>query len=49
MDNYSREELGELFVKYNVKAPLSGNDLSPPLDFNLMFGTSIGPGGNIPG
>ena len=49
MDNYSREEFEELFVKYSVKAPLSGNDISPPLDFNLMFRTSIGPGGNIPG
>ena len=49
MDNYSKEELGALLKKYGVKAPLTGNDFSDPLEFNLMFGTSIGPGGNIPG
>ena len=46
---YSKSELAALFVKYNIKAPLTGNDLSPPLEFNLMFATAIGPGGNIPG
>lgn len=49
VDNYSKEELGEMFVKYNVKSPLTGNALSPPMEFNLMFGTAIGPGGNTPG
>ncbi|XP_060681636.1 glycine--tRNA ligase [Hemiscyllium ocellatum] len=49
LDNYSQQELTELFVKYNVKSPVTGNDLSPPVSFNLMFQTSIGPGGNMPG
>uniref|UniRef100_A0A673CG54 Glycine--tRNA ligase n=1 Tax=Sphaeramia orbicularis TaxID=375764 RepID=A0A673CG54_9TELE len=49
MDNYSREQLAALFVKYNVKSPSTGNDLTPPTSFNLMFQTSIGPGGNMPG
>ncbi|XP_078521406.1 glycine--tRNA ligase [Lissotriton helveticus] len=49
MDNYSQQDLANLFVMYNVKAPLTGNDLSPPVSFNLMFQTSIGPGGNMPG
>ncbi|XP_018597283.1 glycine--tRNA ligase [Scleropages formosus] len=49
MDNYSQEELADLFVKYNVKSPTTGNDLTPPISFNLMFQTSIGPGGNMPG
>ena len=48
-DNYSKEEMGELFKKYSIKAPLSGNDLSAPVDFNLMFATGIGPGNGIPG
>uniref|UniRef100_A0A673CCQ5 Glycine--tRNA ligase n=1 Tax=Sphaeramia orbicularis TaxID=375764 RepID=A0A673CCQ5_9TELE len=49
MDNYTQQELTDLFVKYNVKSPTTGNDLSPPMSFNLMFQTSIGPGGNMPG
>ncbi|XP_055085916.1 glycine--tRNA ligase-like [Periophthalmus magnuspinnatus] len=49
MDNFTQQELTDLFVKYNVKSPTTGNDLSPPISFNLMFQTSIGPGGNMPG
>ncbi|XP_049421071.1 glycine--tRNA ligase [Epinephelus fuscoguttatus] len=49
MDNYTQQELADLFVKYNVKSPSTGNDLTPPVSFNLMFQTSIGPGGNMPG
>lgn len=49
MDNYGQQELADLFVNYNVKSPITGNDLSPPVSFNLMFKTSIGPGGNMPG
>ncbi|XP_078136675.1 glycine--tRNA ligase [Sander vitreus] len=49
MDNYTQQELTDLFVKYNVKSPSTGNDLTPPISFNLMFKTSIGPGGNMPG
>ncbi|KAK7881828.1 hypothetical protein WMY93_030237 [Mugilogobius chulae] len=49
MDNYSQQDLADLFVKYNVKSPSTGNDLTPPISFNLMFQTSIGPGGNTPG
>ncbi|MFT7813861.1 glycine-tRNA ligase [Arapaima gigas] len=49
LDNYSQQELADLFVEYNVKSPSTGNDLSPPISFNLMFQTSIGPGGNMPG
>jgi len=49
MDNYTQQELTDLFVKYNVKSPITGNDLTPPMLFNLMFQTSIGPGGNMTG
>ncbi|XP_053322804.1 glycine--tRNA ligase [Spea bombifrons] len=49
MDNYGQQELADLFVKYNVKSPITLNDLSPPVSFNLMFQTSIGPGGNMTG
>ncbi|KAM6977276.1 glycine--tRNA ligase [Aplochiton taeniatus] len=49
MDNFTQQELTDLFVKYDVKSPTTGNDLSPPVSFNLMFKTSIGPGGNMTG
>ncbi|XP_034056351.1 glycine--tRNA ligase-like [Gymnodraco acuticeps] len=49
MDNYTQQELTEFFVKYNVKSPITGNDLTAPILFNLMFQTSIGPGGNMTG
>ncbi|KAM3860620.1 glycine--tRNA ligase-like [Diretmus argenteus] len=49
MDNYAQQELTDLFVTYNVKSPSTGNDLTPPTSFNLMFKTYIGPGGNMPG
>lgn len=49
MDNYTQQELADLFVQYNVKSPITGNDLTPPISFNLMFQTSIGPSGNMTG
>ena len=32
-----------------LKSPSSGNDLSDPIDFNLMFQTEIGPTGMTKG
>jgi glycyl-tRNA synthetase len=49
IDNYGSEELGELIEKYNIKNPSTGGDLLPPVSFNLMFQTSIGPSSNLPG
>jgi glycyl-tRNA synthetase len=45
----TREQLTEAFARYNIKAPETGNDLEPPFKFNLMFRTSIGPTGQMPG
>ncbi|KAF4545118.1 Glycyl-tRNA synthetase [Lasiodiplodia theobromae] len=49
IDNYDGAELGELIVKYNIKNPATGGELLPPVSFNLMFQTSIGPSSNMPG
>lgn len=49
IDNYGMKELGDFLTKYNAKAPMTGNDLTEPVEFNLMFTTSIGPSGLIPG
>lgn len=49
-DAYSAEEIGTILrEQFNAKAPLTGNDLSDPFPFNLMFGTQIGPSGNMQG
>jgi len=48
-DAYSKDDLYAVFQKYGIKAPDSGNDLSEPYAFNLMFPTPIGPGGYLQG
>ncbi|KAG0219049.1 glycyl-tRNA synthetase 1 [Mortierella sp. GBAus27b] len=49
IDNYSGPELGELMRTHGIKSPETGNDLSEPVVFNLMFASSIGPTGQFPG
>eukprot|EP00750_Incisomonas_marina_P014872 INCI17919.2.p1 GENE.INCI17919.2~~INCI17919.2.p1 ORF type:complete len:532 (-),score=113.83 INCI17919.2:586-2151(-) len=49
-DAYGPEEIGKILrEQFNVKAPVTGNELSDPFPFNLMFGTQIGPSGNLEG
>lgn len=47
LDGFSREELNQVLRKYDMKSPITGNDLSDGVDFNLMFSTSIGPGEGV--
>lgn len=47
LDGLSPDQLGEVVKKFNMKAPATGNDLSEPVEFNLMFSTSIGPTGLV--
>lgn len=49
LDGMNKNELQEVLVKYDIKSPLTGNPLTEPIEFNLMFGTQIGPTGNIKG
>ncbi|KAL3425477.1 glycyl-trna synthetase [Phlyctema vagabunda] len=49
IDNYNGAELGELIKKFQLKNPNTGVEPSPPVAFNLMFQTSIGPSSNAPG
>ena len=44
-DAFSTAELGEQLTAFGIKSPQTGNDLSEPFPFNLMFGTNIGPEG----
>jgi glycyl-tRNA synthetase len=48
-DGYSKEELMEVFERYNVRVPENGNELTEPEPFNLMFPTPIGPEGLVQG
>merc|ERR1719409_840199 len=48
-DAYSMDEIAEVFQRYQIKAPETGNDLSDPYEFNLMFPTPIGPSGLLQG
>ncbi|KAK4691313.1 glycyl-tRNA synthetase, partial [Lecanoromycetidae sp. Uapishka_2] len=49
IDNYGGDELGLLITKYGIKSPTTGNDVLPPVAFNLMFQTAIGPTGGLQG
>lgn len=49
LDDLSPEELGAKIKEYGIAAPETKNSLSDPYPFNLMFQTSIGPSGLLPG
>ncbi|KAF5391113.1 hypothetical protein D9757_003066 [Collybiopsis confluens] len=49
LDNFSGPELGELCRKFDVRNPDTGNEVTDPQEFNLMFASSIGPTGQHPG
>lgn len=49
LENMSGEEMKDVLRRLNIKSPVSGNDLSDPIEFNLMFGTQIGASGQIKG
>lgn len=49
IDNFDGPELAELIAKHDIRNPTTGGNLLPPVAFNLMFQTMIGPSGHIPG
>ena len=49
LDEYSGPQLGELIKKHTIPNPATGNDVSDPVEFNLMFASNIGPVGNNTG
>jgi glycyl-tRNA synthetase len=42
-EDLNAEEMAAVFVKYSIKSPDTGNELSAPAPFNLMFATQLGP------
>ena len=49
IDNFGGKELGELIRAQKIVSPETGNEVSEPVEFNLMFDTQIGPTGQIKG
>lgn len=49
LDGMNKEEMRVILRKFEMKSPITNNDLSDPMEFNLMFGTQIGPTGLIKG
>ncbi|KAI8326411.1 cytoplasmic and mitochondrial glycyl-tRNA synthase [Martensiomyces pterosporus] len=49
IDNYDGQGLAELIAKHDIRNPSSGNEVTPPVEFNLMFESSIGPTGQLKG
>ncbi|KAL4966043.1 uncharacterized protein BDV14DRAFT_189122 [Aspergillus stella-maris] len=45
IDNYDGPELGALIKKYEIQNPNGDAPVEPPVRFNLMFKTTIGPSG----
>src|SRR5690606_7165239 len=41
IDNFTIDDLNDIILRYNIKSP-SGNELSKPYKFNLMFKAPIG-------
>lgn len=46
IDELDQHELGKVLKTYGVKSPETGNDITDPFPFNLMFETQIGPTGD---
>lgn len=49
IDGFLGPQLGELIKKYDITNPATGGPLEPPVEFNLMFETAIGPSGQLKG
>lgn len=49
LDNYQGDELGKLIKDLDIRALETGNPVSDPVLFNLMFDTQIGPTGQFKG
>jgi len=49
LDGMTKEEMAAVMKKFDMKAPLTNNPLTEPIEFNLMFQTHIGPSGAVKG
>lgn len=49
LDGMNKQEMAAILTKFQMKSPITQNDLTEPIEFNLMFATQIGPTGLIKG
>jgi len=49
LDGMTKDEMNAILKKFNILSPLTNNELTEPIEFNLMFQTQIGPSGLIKG
>lgn len=49
IDNFDGPDLEIIITKYDIRNPTTDGNLLPPVAFNLMFQTGIGPSNNMPG
>ncbi|KAJ8985812.1 hypothetical protein NQ317_012052 [Molorchus minor] len=49
LDGMNKDEMAAVMAKFNMRSPITGNELTQPIEFNLMFATQIGPSGLIKG
>uniref|UniRef100_A0A915Q5H2 Glycine--tRNA ligase n=1 Tax=Setaria digitata TaxID=48799 RepID=A0A915Q5H2_9BILA len=47
LEGFSDADMHSIIMKYDIKSPITGNELSEPIAFNLMFPTVIGPTGDF--
>ncbi|KAK6100990.1 glycine--tRNA ligase [Brugia pahangi] len=47
LEGFNDADMHNVIVKHNIKSPVTGNELSEPIAFNLMFPTMIGPTGDL--
>lgn len=45
----TKDEMAAILEEFKMKSPITGNDLTEPIPFNLMFETHIGPSGLLKG
>lgn len=48
LDDYTGEDMGALIKKHDIRSPITGNEVEPPVSVNLMFQTQIGATGKEP-
>lgn len=49
LDGMTRDEMSSVITKFGIRSPVTGNELTEPVEFNLMFQTQIGPSGLVKG
>jgi len=49
LDDFTRDDINSCIKQYEIRSPITNNDLTEALEFNLMFSTSIGPSGYVKG